>query len=220
MKSGCTAVAYETITDPSGGLPLLAPMSEVASRLTIEAAGAALRRHSGGRGILLGGVPGVVPARIAIIGGGIVGTHAARMAVGLGADVTILDKSIPRLRHLDEVFQGRVRTRYATREAILDELAVADVVIGAVLVPGGTAPKVISRADLKLMKPGSVIVDVAIATLPFGLALANKGLRAMADDAHFLAGLNIHNGRVTRKAVADSLGLRFVSPAECGVAPH
>jgi alanine dehydrogenase len=266
LRSGCTAVAYETITDPSGGLPLLAPMSEVAGRLTIEAAGAALRRHSGGRGILLGGVPGVVPARIAIIGGGIVGTHAARMAVGLGADVTILDKSIPRLRHLDEVFQGRVRTRYATREAILEELAVADVAIGAVLVPGGTAPKVISRADLKLMKPGSVIVDVAIdqggctetsratthsnpsyvidgvvhycvpnmpgsvpltsshtlnnATLPFGLALANKGLRAMADDVHFLAGLNIHNGQVTHKAVADSLGLRFVSPAESGVAPH
>src|SRR6202041_414004 len=117
MKSGCTAIAYETITDAKGGLPLLAPMSQVAGRLSIEAAGYALKRSAGGRGLLLGGVPGVVPARVVVLGGGVVGTHAARMAVGLGAEVTILDRSIPRLRELDELFQGRVRTRFSTIEA-------------------------------------------------------------------------------------------------------
>lgn len=162
LESGCTAIAYETVTDPSGGLPLLAPMSEVAGRLSIEAAGAALRRHAGGRGLLLGGVPGVAPARVLVIGGGVVGTHAARMAVGLGAEVTIVDRSVSRLRQLDEVFGGRVRTRMSTIDSIEDELVTADVVIGAVLVPGASAPKLVSRAMLRRMKSRAVLVDVAI----------------------------------------------------------
>lgn len=162
IKSGCTAIAYETVTDSQGGLPLLAPMSEVAGRLAIEAAGTALKRYNGGRGLLIGGVPGVQPARIVVIGGGVVGTHAARMAAGLGAEVTILDRSIPRLRELDELFEGRVRTRFSTIEAIEEEVFAADVVIGAVLVPGASAPKLVSRAMLSSMRKGSVIVDVAI----------------------------------------------------------
>src|ERR1700733_10583396 len=144
MASGCTAIAYETVTDAKGGLPLLAPMSEVAGRLSIEAAGSALKRSAGGRGVLLGGVPGVVPARVVVIGGGVVGTHAARMAAGLGAEVTILDRSLPRLRELDELFQGRVRTRFPTTEAIEQEVFSADAVIGAVLVPGASAPKLVT----------------------------------------------------------------------------
>src|SRR3981189_3601424 len=162
MASGCTAIAYETVTDAKGGLPLLAPMSEVAGRLSIEAAGSALKRSAGGRGVLLGGVPGVVPARVVVIGGGVVGTHAARMAAGLGAEVSILDRSLPRLRELDELFGGRVRTRFSTIEAIEQEVFAADVVIGAVLVPGASAPKLISREMLKSMQRGSVLVDVAI----------------------------------------------------------
>jgi alanine dehydrogenase len=162
LQSGCTAVAYETVTDERGGLPLLAPMSEVAGRLSIEAAASALKKPAGGRGLLLGGVPGVEPARVVIIGGGIVGTHAARMASGLGAEVSILDRSLPRLRELDEIFAGRVRTRFSTSEALEHELAAADVVIGAVLVPGASAPKLVTRRMLKSMKPGAVIVDVAI----------------------------------------------------------
>ncbi|MGN6820437.1 MAG: alanine dehydrogenase [Sphingomonas sp.] len=162
MASGCTAVAYETVTDQHGGLPLLSPMSEVAGRLSVEAACTALRAVSGGRGLLLGGVPGVAPARIVVIGGGVVGTHAARMAVGLGAEVTIIDRSIPRLRQLDELFGGRARTRVSTMEAIEQEIAGADVVIGAVLVPGAAAPRLITREMLGLMKPRAVLVDVAI----------------------------------------------------------
>ncbi|HJQ55531.1 MAG TPA: alanine dehydrogenase [Vineibacter sp.] len=162
MASGCTAIAYETVTDAQGGLPLLVPMSEVAGRLSIEAAALALRRHSGGRGLLLGGVPGVPAARVLIIGGGTVGTQAARMAVGLGAETIILDRSLPRLRALDDLFGGRVRTRFAHADAIDAELRTADVVIGAVLVPGATAPKLIRRAMLATMKQGAVIVDVAI----------------------------------------------------------
>ena len=162
LRSGCTAVAYETVTDVHGGLPLLAPMSEVAGRLSIEAAGSALKKPAGGRGLLIGGVPGVEPARIVIIGGGIVGTHAARMAVGLGAEVSILDRSLPRLRELDGIFAGRVRTRFSTIEALDQETAAADVVIGAVLIPGASAPKLVTRPMLKSMKKGAVIVDVAI----------------------------------------------------------
>jgi alanine dehydrogenase len=162
MQSGCTAVAYETVTDAHGGLPLLAPMSEVAGRLAIEAAGAALRRHAGGRGLLIGGVPGVQPARIVVIGGGVVGTHAARMAAGLGAEVTVLDRSIGRLRELDELFEGRVRTRFSTIDSVEEEVFAADVVIGAVLVPGASAPKLVSRGMLSSMRKGSVVVDVAI----------------------------------------------------------
>jgi alanine dehydrogenase len=162
MDSGVTAIAYETITDTAGGLPLLAPMSEVAGRLAIEAAGSALRRSAGGRGVLLGGVPGVRPGKVAIIGGGIVGTQAARMAAGLGAEVTILDRSIPRLRYLDDLFQGRVRTRFSSKAAISEEIRAADAVIGAVLIPGASAPQLVTRAMLSTMKPGSVLVDVAI----------------------------------------------------------
>jgi alanine dehydrogenase len=162
LRSGCTAVAYETVTDERGGLPLLAPMSEVAGRLSIEAAGSALKKSAGGPGLLIGGVPGVEPARIVIIGGGIVGTHAGRMAVGLGAEVSILDRSLPRLRELDEIFAGRVRTRFSTIEALDQEIALADVVIGAVLIPGASAPKLVTRPMLTSMKRGAVIVDVAI----------------------------------------------------------
>ena len=255
MESGCTAVAYETVTDDKGGLPLLAPMSEVAGRLSIEAAGSALKRSAGGRGLLLGGVPGVVPARVVVLGGGVVGTHAARMAVGLGAEVTILDRSIPRLRELDELFEGRARTRFSTIEAVEHEVFAADVVIGAVLVPGASAPKLVTREMLKSMQKGAVLVDVAIdqggcfetshatthadptyevdgiihycvanmpgavpltsshalnnATLPFGLALANLGFAAVTQNPHLRAGLNVHRGRITNKAVAESLGLSF-----------
>lgn len=261
MASGCSAIAYETVTDAQGRLPLLAPMSEVAGRLAIEAGAFALRRHAGGRGLLLGGVPGVPPARVAILGGGVVGTHAARMAIGLGAAVTILDRSLPRLRELDELFEARAHTRFSTLDAIEDEILSADVIIGAVLIPGASAPKLVSRAMLKEMKSGAVLVDVAIdqggcfetsrpttyddptyevegvihycvanmpaavpvtsshalnnATLPFGLALANKGIAALKEDPHLHAGLNIHNGSITCRPVADSLGLPFTPADEC-----
>ena len=263
IASGCTAIAYETVTDDRGTLPLLAPMSEVAGRLAIEAAGQAMRRSEGGAGILLGGVPGVPAGRVTVLGGGVVGTHAARMAVGLGAEVTIVDRSIPRLRQLDEMFNGRVRTRYSTLETIEHEVSIADAVIGAVLIPGASAPRLVTRKMLKHMKPGSVLVDVAIdqggcfetsrptthadptyvvdgiihycvanmpgavpqtsaaalnnATLPYGLALANKGVAALESITEtgrgLLAGLNVHEGKVTRQAVAESLNLEFVAPA-------
>ena len=263
IASGCTAIAYETVTDDRGTLPLLAPMSEVAGRLAIEAAGQAMRRSEGGAGILLGGVPGVQAGRVTVLGGGVVGTHAARMAVGLGAEVTIVDRSIPRLRQLDEMFNGRVRTGYSTLETIEHEVSIADAVIGAVLIPGASAPRLVTRKMLKHMKPGSVLVDVAIdqggcfetsrptthadptyvvdgiihycvanmpgavpqtsaaalnnATLPYGLALANKGVAALESITEtgrgLLAGLNVHEGKVTSQAVAESLNLKFVAPA-------
>jgi alanine dehydrogenase len=162
MESGVTAVAYETVTDPRGGLPLLAPMSEVAGRLSIQAAAYALTAHQGGRGLLMGGVPGVLPAKVLVIGGGVVGTHAARMAVGLGADVTILDRSQRRMAELDDLFNGRAKTRYSTYEALDEETDGADVVVGAVLIPGASAPKLVTRDMLKGMKEGAVLVDVAI----------------------------------------------------------
>ncbi len=162
VDSGCTAVAYETVTDDHGGLPLLAPMSEVAGRLAIQAGATALQKANGGRGVLLGGVPGVLPGKVAIIGGGVVGLNAAKMAVGLGADVTIIDRSIPRLRQLDDLFNGRVHTRYSTIEALEQEVFSADVVVGAVLVAGAAAPKLVTRDMLSGMKNGAVIVDVAI----------------------------------------------------------
>jgi alanine dehydrogenase len=260
LASGVTAVAYETVTDAAGALPLLAPMSEVAGRLAIEAAGEALRSHRGGPGLLLGGVPGVPPARVTVLGGGVVGTQAARMATGLGAEVTIIDRSLTRLRQLDDLFQGRVRTRFSTIGDIEDEIASADVVIGAVLVPGASAPKLITRAMLVGMKPGAVLVDVAIdqggcfemshpttheaptfvvdgvihycvanmpgsvprtsshalnnATLPFGLALADRGLDAIRADQHLAHGLNVHRGRLTSRAVGESLNLPYVSVEE------
>ncbi len=162
VDSGSTAVAYETVTDDRGGLPLLAPMSEVAGRLSIQAGATALQKANGGRGVLLGGVPGVLPGKVTVIGGGVVGLHSAKMAVGLGADVTILDRSIPRLRQIDDIFNGRIHTRYSTVEALEEECFSADIVVGAVLIPGAAAPKLVTREMLSGMKKGSVLVDVAI----------------------------------------------------------
>jgi alanine dehydrogenase len=258
LNSGVTAIAYETVTDDRGGLPLLAPMSEVAGRLAIQAGATSLQKANGGRGILLGGVPGVLPAKVTVIGGGVVGLHAARMATGLGADVSILDRSIPRLRQLDDLFAGRVHTRFSTIDALEEEVFSADLVIGAVLIPGAAAPKLVTREMLSGMKKGAVIVDVAIdqggcfetshatthsdptyevdgivhycvanmpgavpitsaqalnnATLFYGLQLADRGLKAIAEDRHLRAGLNVHKGRVTNKAVAEALGYENHAP--------
>ncbi|AVC49515.1 alanine dehydrogenase [Rhizobium leguminosarum bv. viciae] len=258
IASGVTAIAYETVTDERGGLPLLAPMSEVAGRLSIQAGATALQKANGGLGVLLGGVPGVLPAKVAVIGGGVVGLHAARMAAGLGADVSILDKSLPRLRQLDDIFSGRIHTRYSSIQALEEEVFSADLIIGAVLIPGAAAPKLVTREMLSGMKKGSVIVDVAIdqggcfetshatthsdptyevdgvvhycvanmpgavpvtsahalnnATLVHGLALADRGLRAIAEDKHLRNGLNVHKGRITSKPVADALGYEAFAP--------
>ena len=162
LASGCTAIAYETVTDPRGGLPLLAPMSEVAGRLAPQVGAWTLQKANGGRGVLMGGVPGVAPARVMVIGGGVVGTHAARIAAGMGADVTVLDRSLPRLRYLDDVFGGTFKTMYASAGNTIELARQADMVIGAVLIPGAAAPKLISRAQLSEMKPGAALVDVAI----------------------------------------------------------
>ena len=162
VASGATCIAYETVTDHLGSLPLLAPMSEVAGRMSMQASAHYLEKAHGGSGTLLGGVPGVEPGKVLIIGGGVVGTNAAKMAVGMGANVTILDRSLPRLRELDDIFAGRVNLVYATVDAIERHSAAADVVIGAVLIPGAAAPKLLTRAHLQNMRAGSVIVDVAI----------------------------------------------------------
>ncbi|MEE4660253.1 MAG: alanine dehydrogenase [Halieaceae bacterium] len=162
QASGATCIAYETITAADGSLPLLTPMSEVAGRMSIQAGAHHLEKAQGGNGMLLGGVPGVEPARVLIIGGGIVGTNAAHMAIGMGADVTILDRSIPRLRELDDLFGGRVKTLFSTGEAVEQQALQADLVIGAVLIPGAAAPKLISRDLVARMGAGSVLVDVAI----------------------------------------------------------
>lgn len=162
LASGCTAIAYETVTDARGGLPLLAPMSEVAGRLAPQSGSWALQKANGGSGVLMGGVPGVRPANVAIIGGGVVGTAAARVAVGMGANVTVLDRSIPRLSYLDDVFMGRLTTQYSDAAALEELIARMDMVIGAVLIPGAAAPQLIRRDQLALMQPGSVLVDVAI----------------------------------------------------------
>ncbi len=256
VDSGCVAIAYETVTDGRGGLPLLAPMSEVAGRMSIQAGAHAIEKAQGGNGVLLGGVPGVAPADVLVIGGGVVGYNAARIAVGMGADVTILDRSIARLNWLDTIFDGRLKTLYSTADALEACVAKADLVIGAVLVPGATAPKLVTRPMLKTMKPGAVIVDVAIdqggcfetsrptthqqptytvdgivhycvanmpggvartstfaltnATLPYVIALADKGYRAAAlADGNLRDGLNIHVGKVTYKAVADALAYDY-----------
>ena len=252
MESGCTAIAYETVTDDQGGLPLLAPMSEVAGRLSILEGGFFLKRTAGGRGVLLSGVPGVEAADIVIIGGGVVGTNAAKVAVGVGAKVTILDRSVPRLRYLDDVFGGQLITRYSTAHAIEESIASADLVIGAVLVPGAAAPCLIRRTHLKMMKPGSVLCDVAIdqggcfetskatthedpvyevdgvihycvanmpgsvprtssqalnnATLPFTLALAEHGEKALEANPHLMNGLNVRGGKIIHPAVLEALG--------------
>ncbi|NKF23986.1 alanine dehydrogenase [Solimonas marina] len=261
IASGCTAIAYETVTDARGGLPLLAPMSEVAGRMSIQAGAHAMEKAAGGNGVLMGGVPGVPAAEVVVIGGGVVGYNAARIAVGMGAHVTILDRSLPRLNWLDTTFDGRLATLYSTVDAVEYSIAKADLVIGAVLVPGAAAPKLVTREMLKLMAPGTVIVDVAIdqggcfetskptthqaptylvdgivhycvanmpggvartstfaltnATMPFAIALANKGYRqALIDDPHLREGLNVHKGRVTYKAVADVLGYDWQAPLD------
>jgi alanine dehydrogenase len=261
LASGATCIAYETVTDARGGLPLLAPMSEVAGRLAPQVGAWTLQKANGGRGVLMGGVPGVAPANVVIIGGGVVGTAAARVAVGMGARVTVLDRSVPRLSYLDDIFHGRLVTQYSSKGALAALLPEADMVVGAVLIPGAAAPKLVSRAQLADMKPGAVLVDVAIdqggcfetsrptthqdpiytvdgilhycvanmpgavartatqglgnATLPFLLALADKGWRqACADDPHLLAGLNVHAGRLTYAAVGAALGIDTVDPRQ------
>lgn len=162
QRSGATCIAYETITDSAGNLPLLAPMSEVAGRLAVQKAALCMESSAGGNGILLGGVPGTPAAHVVVLGGGVVGLNAARMALGLGAKVTIIDRSLERLKQIDERFEGRFATLYSTTENIEQQLALADLVIGAVLIPGASAPKLVSKAMLKLMKPCAVMVDVAI----------------------------------------------------------
>ncbi|WP_028469646.1 alanine dehydrogenase [Neptunomonas japonica] len=162
VDSDAVAIAYETVTDNHGGLPLLAPMSEVAGRMAIQAGAHSLEKAQGGLGTLLGGVPGVAPAKVVVIGGGVVGINAARMAMGLGADVTILDRSLPRLKQLDEVYGPQLKTLYSNVESIEDEVVAADLVVGAVLIPGAAAPKLVTREHLKKMKTGAVVVDVAI----------------------------------------------------------
>lgn len=162
IASGAVCIAYETVTDANGGLPLLKPMSQVAGRMAIQAGATALEKAHGGRGVLLGGVPGVMPAKVVVIGGGVVGFNAAQMAAGLGADVTILDRNPEVLERLGTYFEARAKTRFSNKANIADSVAEADLIIGAVLIPGGTAPKLVSRDMLKTMKRGAVLVDVAI----------------------------------------------------------
>ena len=256
-ESGCVAIAYETVTDNNGHLPLLSPMSEVAGRMSIQAGAHALEKHKGGSGMLLGGVPGVEAARVVVIGGGVVGTNAIRMAMGMEAHVTVLDRSLDRLKELDFQFGCMLNTIYSTREALWKHVTAADLVIGAVLVPGAAAPKLVTREMLAAMRPGSVVVDVAIdqggcfetsratthsdptyveegvvhycvanmpggvartstfalnnATLPYTLALADKGYKqALTDDPHLRHGLNVYRGDITYEAVAEVLGYDYV----------
>ena len=162
IKSGATAIAYETVTAPNGSLPLLTPMSEVAGRMSIQVGAASLQKANGGFGVLLGGVPGVQPAKVVILGGGVSGTHAAEMAVGMRADVTVVDRSVDRLRELSSMFGSSLRTAYSTTETIERLVRDADLVIGAVLVAGAAAPKLVTRAMVKTMKPGAVLVDISI----------------------------------------------------------
>lgn len=258
LKSGVTAIAYETVTSPTGTLPLLTPMSEIAGRLAPQVGAHYLERTAGGRGVLLGGVPGVPPAEVVVLGGGVSGTHAATIALGMGATVFVVDRSAEVLRRLAAQFPG-LRTIFSTRDALSAILRRADLLVGAVLVPGAAAPKLVTREMVTSMKPNSVIVDIAIdqggccetskptshsdpvyveegvihycvtnmpgavartstfalnnATLPFALALADKGWRkAIADDAHLRNGLNVHEGKVTCRPVAEALGLPFTSP--------
>jgi alanine dehydrogenase len=258
ISSGAICIAYETVTAANGGLPLLAPMSEVAGRMSVQAGATSLEKANGGMGVLLGGVAGVPPARIVILGAGVVGSNAAQMAVGTGAQVVVIDRSIDALRRIDAMLGARVMTAFSNRDNVEREVLAADLVISGVLIPGAAAPKLVTRAMLGAMRPGAVIVDVAIdqggstetshptthaeptyavdgivhycvanmpgavprtstyalnnATLPFVLALANKGWRqALHDDAHLKAGLNVAKGRVTHKAVARALQLSYVA---------
>jgi alanine dehydrogenase len=261
LASGVTAIAYETVTSAAGGLPLLAPMSEVAGRMAIQAGATCLEKSKGGAGVLLGGVPGVPPGRVTILGGGVVGYNAAQIAVGFGAEVIVIDRSLDRLRWLDSLFGNRIHTLYATAEAIESSVVDADLIVGAVLVPGASAPHLIRREQLKKLRPGSVLVDVSIdqggcfetshatthadpiyivddivhycvanmpgavartstfalnnATLPFTLALADKGYRrALQDDQHLRNGLNVHRGEITCEPVAQALGLAWKEAAK------
>jgi len=256
INSGATCIAYETITSPLGGLPLLKPMSQVAGRLSIQAGATALEKSHGGKGLLLGGVPGVKPAKIVVIGGGVVGFNAAQMAVGLQADVTIVDNNPATLESLSHHFGSKAKTLYSTQSALEEAVTQADLVVGAVLIPGAAAPKLVTRKMIQSMEAGTVLVDVAIdqggcfetskatthadptyivddvvhycvanmpggvartstyalnnATLPFTLALANKGWKqALSDDQHLLNGLNIWNGKVTNQPVADALNYDY-----------
>lgn len=260
IDSGVSAIAYETVSDRHGGLPLLKPMSEVAGRMSIQAGARCLEKSVGGAGRLLGGVTGVAPANVLVIGGGIVGTNAIRMALGLEAHVTVLDRSLEQLAQLDRQFGGRIETIYSNKTTLEEYLLQADLVVGSVLIPGAKAPKLISKEMVRRMKAGAAIVDVAIdqggcaetsrptthaeptyivddvvhycvtnmpgavahtstyalnnATLPFVMALANKGLKkALLDDAHLMEGLNIHRGHVTNSAVAQSQNRPFTSAA-------
>ncbi|MFZ1625388.1 MAG: alanine dehydrogenase [Gammaproteobacteria bacterium] len=259
LDSGVVAIAYETVTGPNHSLPLLSPMSEVAGRMAVQAGAHCLEREAGGPGILLGGVPGVESAKVVVLGGGVVGTNAIRVAIGMEAQVSVIDRSLPRLKELDFQFGGRVNTVYSTVDSIEHYVSAADLVIGAVLVPGAAAPRLVSRAMVRAMRNRSVVVDVAIdqggcfetsrptthsqptyveegvvhycvtnmpgavartstfalnnATLPYVLALANKGYRqALLDDPGLLDGLNIHEGRVCCAAVAEARGLEYVDP--------
>ncbi len=259
MKSGATCIAYETVTDDRGRLPLLMPMSQVAGRMSIQVGAWALQRTKRGRGLLLGGVPGVPPAKVVIIGGGVSGTHAAEMAIGFRADVTVFDRSMPRLEELDVQFAGSVKTAFSTPALLEAAVLEADLVIGAVLIPGAAAPKLVRKSMLKDMKPGAVLVDIAIdqggcfetshatthadpiyevdgilhycvanmpgavprtstyalnnMTLPFALAIANKGAqRAMMDDHHLANGLNVAGGAIAHAAVARDLDLPYQRP--------
>lgn len=256
MKSGCVAIAFETVTANDRSLPLLAPMSEVAGKLSIQFGATALQKANGGRGILLGGVPGTTRAKVVVLGGGVSGTNAAKVAVGMGAEVVILDKSLARVRYLCDIFGNSVTVLYASLENIEREVLGADVVVGAVLIPGAAAPKLVTKAMVKKMKSGSVMVDISIdqggcfetsrptshsnptyvvdgvvhhcvtnmpgavartstqalenSTLPFTLALANKGYKkALKDDKNLLAGLNVIDGKVTYKAVSEALGHKY-----------
>ncbi len=260
MDSGAVAIAYETVTDARGGLPLLAPMSEVAGRMSIQAGAHALEMAQGGRGMLLGGVPGVPAAKVVILGGGVVGTNAARMAMGLEAKVVVIDRSIHRLYDLDLQFGAKMQTIFSTVDAIEEHVLDADLVIGAVLVAGAAAPRLVTAEMVRRMRRGAVLVDVSIdqggcfetskatthreptyvvdgvvhycvanmpggvprtstvalnnATLPFTLALADKGWRrALEDDVHLRNGLNVHGGRITHRAVAEALGQPY-TPAD------
>ncbi len=259
VASEATCIAYETVTDASGGLPLLAPMSKVAGRMAVQAGAHSLESPQGGAGLLLGGVPGVAPARVVVIGGGVVGVNAVEMAVGLGADVTVLDRQLDVLDDLAARFGPSIKTAYSTRAALEDLVVDADLVIGAVLVKGARAPKLVTAEMVKHMRSGSVLVDVAIdqggcmetarptthteptyvvdevvhycvanmpggvpktstyalnnATLPFTMALANKGAKvALEQDAHLRNGLNVSAGLVTEAAVAEALGYEYVPP--------
>lgn len=256
MASGATCIAYETVRDRQGHLPLLIPMSEVAGRMSIQEGARFLERPQGGKGILLGGVPGVKPAKVLVLGGGVVGSNAALMAAGLGADVTITDISLPVLRHLAQVMPKNVKTLFSSTHNIETELPDVDLVVGSVLIPGAKAPHLVSRSMLGLMKPGTVLVDVAIdqggcfetshptthsnpvyevdgilhyavanipgavpytstlaltnATLPYAIRLADKGWReACKNDPGLADGVNIVDGKITFKAVADAFDLPY-----------